>query len=138
MNSVALLHQPLDILACKQAVLTPATGGVVMFEGAVRNATHGRGVQHLIFEAYEPMAKAEMKKILDHAEEKWQLQGAIMHHRLGVVPIGEAAVVIVCTALHRKEAFEACQYCIDTLKETVPIWKKEVFVDGETWVSAHP
>ena len=90
------------------------------------------------FEAYGPMAVSEMRKIAVQAEEKWKCEKIAIHHRTGVLQIQEIAVIIAVATPHRKAAFEACQYCIDTLKETVPIWKKEIFEDGEIWVAAHP
>ncbi len=84
------------------------------------------------------MAIKEMKKIAVQAIEKWSLNKAVIHHRVGVLGIGEVPVIIAVSSPHRKEAFAACQYCIDTLKETVPIWKKEIFEDGQVWVAAHP
>lgn len=138
MEPVAIMEAPIDIDALRQAVTLEETGGQVVFVGTVRNATKGRRVQYLDFEAYKPMALSEMQKIVTDATQRWQLHGMMLHHRLGTVPIGAAAVVIACSAPHRKAAFAACEYAIDTLKETVPIWKKEVFEDGEVWVSAHP
>lgn len=109
-----------------------------MFIGTVRNATKGKAVLRLEFEAYEKMALAEMEKIAAYAIEKWPIQKLLIHHRTGVLNVGEVPVVIAVSAAHRDAAFEACRYVIDTLKQTVPIWKKEVFEDGEVWVAAHP
>jgi molybdopterin synthase catalytic subunit len=108
------------------------------FIGTVRNATKGKPVVRLEFEAYEPMAVAEMEKIAKQAFEKWPVQKVLVHHRTGVLDVGEVPVIIAVSAAHRAAAFEACRYIIDTLKETVPIWKKEIFEDGEVWVAAHP
>jgi molybdopterin synthase catalytic subunit len=84
------------------------------------------------------MAISEMHKIAAQACEKWQIQGIAIHHRVGVLEIGDAAVVIAVSTPHRAEAFEACKWVIDTLKQSVPIWKKEIFEDGEVWAAAHP
>lgn len=92
----------------------------------------------LEFEAYEAMALPEMRKIADDAMQKFPILRISMHHRTGVLDIGEIPVVIAVSSAHRAAAFAACQYCIDTLKQTVPIWKKEIFEDGEVWVAAHP
>ncbi|HAA13501.1 MAG TPA: molybdenum cofactor biosynthesis protein MoaE [Cytophagales bacterium] len=138
MEDIFLTEARLDAQACTEAVTTDASGGIVLFVGTVRNATKGKTVQYLDFEAYAPMAISEMRKIADQATKQWSLHHVVIHHRTGKVPIGEEAVVIACSSAHRKEAFAACQFAIDTLKETVPIWKKEVFEDGEVWVSAHP
>lgn len=138
MKDIFITEEKLDAKSCTDAVTYPGAGGIVVFVGTVRDQTKGKTVRHLEFEAYEQMALKEMQKIADHATEKWSLHKMVIHHRTGLVKIEEEAVVIACSSAHRKEAFEACQYAIDTLKETVPIWKKEVFEDGEVWVSAHP
>ena len=113
-------------------------GAVATFVGTVRGQTKGRKVIRLEFEAYEPMARLELRKIAASAADRFQLNRVSIHHYLGVAPVGMVVVVIAVTAPHRRHVFEACQYCIDTLKETVPIWKKEIFEDGEVWVSATP
>jgi molybdopterin synthase catalytic subunit len=135
---IQLLDSPLDPQVAIKLAADPGTGGCVTFIGTVRNQTQGRAVIRLDFEAYAPMAIAEMRKIADHAAEKWSAHQVVIHHRVGSLEIGDVAVVIVVATPHRKAAFEACQYAIDALKETVPIWKKEVFADGEVWVAAHP
>lgn len=127
-----------QIAACETAVLTAEAGGTVVFIGTVRNKTQGKAVIRLEFEAYEKMALSEMRKIAQQAIDKFAVLKIAMHHAVGAVEIGGVAVVIAVSAPHRGAAFEACEYCIDTLKQTVPIWKKEVFEDGEVWVSAHP
>ena len=118
--------------------MSPESGGIDVFIGTVRNATKGKKVIRLEFEAYEPMAIAEMEKIAKQAFDKWPVQKVLIHHRTGVLDVGEVPVIIVVSAAHRAAAFEACRYIIDTLKQTVPIWKKEIFEDGEVWVAAHP
>ena len=109
-----------------------------MFIGTVRDATKGKPVVRLEFEAYVPMALSEMRKLAEQATAKWPLHKVLLHHRTGVLPIGDVPVVIAVSAAHRAAAFEACRFLIDTLKQTVPIWKKEIFEDGEVWVAAHP
>lgn len=138
MIEVHISDTDLDINACIQKVRTPESGGIDVFIGTVRNATKGKTVQRLEFEAYEAMAVKEMNKIATTASEKWPLHHILIHHRVGVLEVGAVPVVIAVSAAHRVAAFEACRYIIDTLKETVPIWKKEVFEDGEVWVAAHP
>jgi len=133
-----LSDTPLDIMACIAQVTGPGCGGVDVFIGAVRDKTQGRAVFRLEFEAYENMALREMRKIAEEAFAKWPVQAVAIHHRTGVLQVGDVAVVIAVGAAHRDAAFEACRFAIDTLKQTVPIWKKEVFADGEVWVSAHP
>ncbi len=128
----------LDIMACIDQVMGPDSGGVDVFIGTVRHATRGRPVLRLEFEAYEGMALREMRKIAEAAQSKWPLHALVLHHRTGVLEPGEVAVVIAVSAAHRDAAFAACRLVIDTLKQTVPIWKKEVFEDGEVWVAAHP
>lgn len=138
MKEVFITSDPLDSDACTKAVTFPDAGGLVVFVGNVRNITKGKPVKHLVFEAYEKMAIKEMAKIVDEARLEWDLKKMVIHHRTGLIQVGEAAVVIACSSAHRKAAFEACEYAIDRLKVTVPIWKKEFFEDGEVWVSAHP
>ncbi len=135
---VQLLDRPLDPAEALGFVESPEAGGIVQFVGAVRNQTKGRRVVRLEFEAYAPMAVSEMRKIAEEAGRRWPLLAIAIHHRVGVLDIGQLPVVIAVAAPHRKEAFEACQFAIDTLKQTVPIWKKEIFEDGEVWVAATP
>jgi len=138
MIDIQLLHTPLSEQVCLDFVKTPDTGGIVVFVGTVRNQTKGKTVMKLDFEAYEPMAISEMRKIAEQAVEQFLLKKISVHHRVGTLAIGEVPVVIAVSSAHRKAAFDACEYVIDTLKETVPIWKKEIFEDGEVWVSATP
>ncbi len=135
---VQLLETPLDPSEALAFVQGAGAGGMVQFVGAVRNQTKGRRVLRLEFEAYEPMALSEMRKIAEEAARRWPLLAIAIHHRVGVLDIGQLPVVIAVSSPHRKEAFEACQFAIDTLKQTVPIWKKEIFEDGEVWVAATP
>jgi molybdopterin synthase catalytic subunit len=118
--------------------MSPDSGGIDVFIGTVRNATKSKTVVQLEFEAYEKMALAEMGKIAEQACSKWPVKKLLIHHRTGVLAVGEIPVVIAVSAAHRAAAFEACRYVIDTLKQTVPIWKKEIFEDGSLWVAAHP
>ena len=106
--------------------------------GTVRQCTAQRRVLRLEFEAYAPMALREMEKLAATVSQRWAAQRIAIHHRLGTLLVGEVAVVIAVATPHRQAAFEACQYTIDTLKQTVPIWKREVFEDGAVWVAAHP
>lgn len=138
MLDIQILHTALDPAVCEQAVASDSAGGTVVFVGTVRNQTKGKKVLHLDFEAYEPMALKEMRKIAEEVSRRWEALHVSVHHRVGSLQIGEIPVIIAVSTPHRKAAFEACQYAIDTLKETVPIWKKEFFEDGEVWVAAHP
>ncbi len=138
MIDIRILDKELLTDACIDAVKDPRAGGIAVFIGTVRNSTKGKEVIRLDFESFIPMAEKEMRKIADHITEKWGALHVSIHHRVGSLDIGEIPVVIAVSTPHRKAAFEACEYAIDTLKETVPIWKKEIFQDGEVWVAAHP
>lgn len=118
--------------------MSPESGGIDVFIGTVRNTTKDKKVIRLEFEAYESMAIAELKKIAGQAFETWPVQKILIHHRNGILQVGEVPVIIAVSAAHRAAAFDACRFIIDTLKQTVPIWKKEFFEDGEVWVAAHP
>lgn len=113
-------------------------GAVTVFIGTVRAKTNSRKVVRLEYECYEPMAISEINKIVEQAKQKWPILAVAISHRVGILKLGDEAVVLAVSTPHRKESFEACQFIIDTLKQTVPIWKKEVFEGGEEWVSAHP
>jgi len=138
MIDIQLLDTPLVPQTCIDFVSNDNAGGISVFVGTVRKQTRGKTVVRLDFEAYAPMAISEMRKIAEQAAGKWPVEKMSIHHRTGTLQIGEIAVIIAVATPHRKAAFEACQYAIDTLKETVPIWKKEIFEDGEVWVAAHP
>lgn len=138
MIDIQLFREPLNVQSCIDWVTGAASGGIDVFIGTVRNQTKGKKVLRLEFEAYPVMAINEMKKIAESAVAKWPVDKILIHHRTGVLTTGDIPVVIAVSAAHRDAAFEACRYAIDTLKQTVPIWKKEVFEDGETWVAAHP
>jgi molybdopterin synthase catalytic subunit len=134
----SLSDRPLDVEEVVRRVAGPDAGGLVTFLGAVRDRSRGRRIRHLEYEAYPPMAAREMEKICDEAGRRWPGARVAIAHRYGHLAIGDLAVVVVAAAPHRPEAFEACRFAIDTLKETVPIWKKEVAADGECWVDEHP
>lgn len=135
---ILLSDQPLDVQQAVNAVNDAGAGAVDVFIGTVRNKTQDRPVVRLDYEAYDSMAIAQMRKLAEETAGKWPVAGIAIHHRKGVLRIGDIAVVIAVSTPHRQEAFEACKYTIDTLKERVPIWKKEIFEDGEVWVAAHP
>jgi molybdopterin synthase catalytic subunit len=128
---------PLDEAEVCARVEGPDAGGVVSFVGRVRNRARGHEIEHLEYEAYPAMAEKEMEKIAEAAAERWPGTRVAIAHRIGRLEIGDAAVVVVAASAHRAEAFEACRYAIDTLKETVPIWKREVATDGAYWVDDH-
>ncbi len=138
MIDIKIDTEPLSLQTCFDKVMSPVAGGIDVFIGTVRNSTKGKKVVHLEFEAYETMALQEMRKIAENIIEKWPVHHIVIHHRVGVLKTGEIPVIIAVSAAHRDAAFTACRYAIDTLKQSVPIWKKEVFEDGEVWVAAHP
>lgn len=125
---------PIDLSVVSQ-VATPMDGAVVTFLGVVRGATEGRAVTGLDYEAYDEMAVKEMKRIAEEAVAKWAVSKIAIIHRTGSLEVGDVSVAIVVSAPHRGEAFDACEFLIDTLKVSVPIWKKELFEDGSSsWV----
>ncbi len=137
-TSIKITSEKLDLHECYNFVTDDSCGGISAFVGTVRNDTKGKEVQQLDFSTYKPMALKEMQKIADLALEKYPIEKIAIHHAEGLLQIGEVPVIITTSSKHRKAAFDACQFAIDTLKETVPIWKKEHFSDGEVWVNAHP
>ncbi|CAM1345849.1 molybdenum cofactor biosynthesis protein MoaE [Tenacibaculum crassostreae] len=137
-TSIKITNEKLNLQECIDFVSEDSCGGIVPFIGTVRNATQNKTVTQLDFSSYVPMAIKEMQKIADTVLEKFTIEKIAIHHAIGTLKIGDIPVIITVSAPHRNAAFEACQYAIDTLKETVPIWKKEYFEDGEVWVNAHP
>ena len=132
------LHdRPLEVDEVVARVAGPDAGGLVTFVGAVRDHSKGHGIRHLEYEAYPGMAEREMEKIADEVARRWPEARLAIAHRVGHLEVGDLAVVIAAAAAHRAEAFEACRFAIDTLKQTVPIWKKEVTTSGEYWVEDH-
>jgi molybdopterin synthase catalytic subunit len=128
-----LVHKPIDVAALMQHVRAGQDGAIVSFDGFVRNESHGRPTLHLEYEAYESMALAKMEEIGAQIHERFAIHRVAMVHRLGRLEIGETSVFIAVSAPHRAAAFDACRFAIDTLKKTVPIWKKEYFADGAVW-----
>jgi len=137
-KNIHLSAEPLEIGTCRDFASGNSNGAECIFIGTVRNATDGRTVHQLHFECYESMAMKEMDKIAGKALPQFEISAIAIHHRIGTLAIGDIPVIIAVGAAHRGAAFSACQFAIDTLKESVPIWKKEFFEDGEVWVSAHP
>jgi molybdopterin synthase catalytic subunit len=129
-----LTTNPIDVGAVARRVVLPECGATVTLDGYAREWTKGRRTLYLVYEAYEPMAVNEMKKLVAQAHEKFDIAHIGIVHRTGRLEIGETSVVISVSAPHRRAAFEACEWAIRELKRTVPIWKKEVFEDGEVWV----
>lgn len=131
---IELRYDSLSLDACVAAVRRPGSGGVATFIGSVRDVSEGHSVSFLEYEAYEPMALAKMQQVIDEAAAQWPVKAMAIQHRLGRLEIGEDAVVIAVSCPHRGEAFDACRYAIDRLKQIVPIWKKEYGEAGEAWV----
>ena len=129
---VRLVREPIDV-ALLQAI-SPADGGLCVFVGVVRNENGGRAVRYLEYEAFEEMALPLMQEIAAEARKRWPVTDVRIVHRLGRLEIGEASVAVAVASPHRDEAFLACRYAIDTLKATVPIWKKEFYADGAVWL----
>jgi molybdopterin converting factor subunit 1 len=138
---VKIGREPVDIEALERAVADPSAGATVTFAGTTRNGNAGRRVLRLEYEAYEPMALSEMRKLAHEAGERFKIVRIAIQHRIGFVDIGETSVAIAVSAAHRAEAFDACRFAIDRLKEVVPVWKKEYFEGGEVWIgcqTSHP
>lgn len=132
-----LTDQVLDARTVEQRVEDPGCGAIVTFVGTVRADNEGRDVDYLEYEAYPGMAEAKMAQIGAEIAERWSPSRVAMVHRLGRCDIGEASIVISVATPHRREAFEACRYAIDRVKEIVPIWKREVWKDGAVWIGMH-
>lgn len=131
---IQITREPLDRDALVATVTYPGAGGIVVFEGVVRDNARGKQVRYLEYDVYPEMAIKQIRAIVAEAEQRWGARHVAVAHRVGRLEIGEASVIIAVATPHRAEAFEACRYIIDTLKATVPIWKKEVATGGEEWV----
>ena len=128
-----ITDQPISLEPLVKAVTRSSSGAIATFLGVVREQTRGRKVRYLKYEAYREMAIPKMREIAEEVRRKWEVDDIAMVHRIGHLQIGEASVAIAVSAPHRHQALAACAYAIDRLKETVPIWKKEVWTDGEEW-----
>ena len=138
-NARALItREPIDTAALLEKMKRPDDGAAIVFEGIVRNNTRGRRTLFLDYEAYEEMAVKELESLIARALDQFQVRDAAIIHRLGRIEIGETSVLIVVASAHRAAAFDACRWLIDTLKRTVPIWKKEYFEDGAVWSDGEP
>jgi len=133
-----LSSEPLDEVAVSQVVDQPGCGAIVTFVGRVRNESHGDIVDRLEYEAYPEMVEAKFEEIAREARGKFEILDVAIHHRIGMLAIGDVSVVIAVSAAHRGAAFEACRYAIDRLKRIAPIWKKEFTPDGAVWVEDRP
>ncbi len=136
--TVRLTREPIRAEELVAAVASPRAGAVATFDGRVRNHAEGRQVRSLHYEAYEPMALREMEAICREAGRRWPLEGVAVVHRLGTLGIGESSVFVAVSSAHRADAFEACRFIIDRIKQTVPIWKKEFWDEGSGWVEPQP
>ncbi len=130
----SITQHPIDVPSILESVRTPHSGGTDIFIGTVRNHSHGRRVESLEYTAYIPMAEKMMAEIEEEMRKKWMLHIIVLVHRVGVLHVGDVAVVTAVSASHRNEAFEACRFAIDRIKEIVPIWKKEFYEEGTAWV----
>jgi molybdopterin synthase catalytic subunit/molybdopterin converting factor small subunit len=133
-GSFRLVDGPLDVAAVLREVEDPEAGAVASFVGTVRRSSRGRDVVHLEYEAYEEMAEPMLVRLGDELTERHGLCAVAVHHRLGRVEVGEASVAIAVSAPHRAAALDACREAIETLKTTIPLWKKEVYAGGEEWI----
>jgi molybdopterin synthase catalytic subunit len=131
---IELCSGPLSTERCMDAARRPGAGGMVVFVGSVRDMSEGKQVDFLEYEAYEPMALQKLTEVAAEAKQRWPVLGIAIQHRVGRLEIGDDAVVVAISCPHRAEAFEACRYAIDRLKEVVPIWKKEHGEGGQVWV----
>ncbi len=131
---IQITHEPLDRNVLIASVADPSVGGIAVFEGVVRDNARGKQVRYLEYDVYPEMAQQQIRDIVTEAEQRWGVEHVAVAHRVGRLEIGETSVIVVVATPHRAEAFDACRYIIDTLKTTVPIWKKEVATNGEEWV----
>jgi len=129
-----LTREPIDIRKVADSLQKPEDGAVIVFEGVVRNHSEDKAVRFLEYEAYEPMALAKLEEIGARAKGDYAIRDISIIHRLGRMDIGECSVAIAVAAAHRGPAFDACRFAIDTIKQIVPIWKKEFYEDGEVWI----
>jgi MoaE-MoaD fusion protein len=134
----SIVRDRIDTQAVLETLKQPEDGAAVVFEGVVRNHTRGRQTLYLDYEAYEDMALKKMEELASRALSQFVVRDVAIVHRLGRLEIGETSVLIGVAAAHRGAAFEACRWLIDTLKRTVPIWKKEYFIDGAVWADGEP
>jgi molybdopterin synthase catalytic subunit len=136
--TVELSEEPLDAAAIADRVRGDADGAVVTFAGVVRETSRGKTVEALVYEAYGSMARRQMEALATEARRRWAIGDVAVVHRTGTLRVGEVSVVIAVAAPHREEGFLACKWLIDELKRTVPIWKKEIYTEGERWIEDRP
>ena len=131
-------REVLDAERIAEEVRDPASGAIALFYGVVRNNNLGRTVEYLEYDAYPPLAQRMMAEIAAEVRARWEVTGVAIHHRTGRLGIGEASLLVAVAAPHRAAAFEACHYCVDRVKQIVPVWKKEVWQGGESWIEGTP
>ena len=129
-----LTHEVIDTSAVVGNLQKDEDGAIVTFEGVVRNNARGKSVRYLEYEAYEPMALKKLEEVGAMVKDKFDIRDIAIVHRLGHMDVGECSTVIVIASAHRVDAFDACRFAIDTIKQIVPIWKKEFYADGEVWI----
>ena len=134
MRPTGITSEPLDVGALARLVEAPGIGAVVTFLGIVRDHNQGRRVEHLVYEAYEPLAERSLARIVDEVRDRWPSVTLAVHHRIGRLDIGEASVAIAAGSAHRADGFAACRYAIERVKQIVPIWKHEYFQGGDVWI----
>jgi MoaE-MoaD fusion protein len=135
---IALVREPIRAESLLSQLKQGEDGAVVVFDGIVRNNTRGRRTLHLLYEAYEEMALKQMSALAQEANQRFAIRDLLLVHRLGRLQVGETSVLVAVASAHRAAAFDACRWLIDTLKKTVPIWKKEHFEDGAVWADGEP
>src|SRR5215470_9839629 len=138
MSRATIVREPIDTRGVLERIKSPEDGAAIAFEGVVRNNTRGRQTLYLDYEAYEAMALKQMEELAEEALGQFKVRDVAIVHRLGRLEIGETSVLIVVSSAHRAAAYEASRWLIDTLKRSVPIWKKEYFVDGAVWADGEP
>jgi molybdopterin synthase catalytic subunit len=133
----AIQHEPLDPAPLVAAVRRDHAGAIALFYGIVRNENMGRAVQYLEYDAYPEMALRKVREVADEVRVKFPIGEIGVLHRIGRLEIGETSLLVAVSSGHRKDAFEACHYAVDRIKQVVPIWKKEVWTDGSEWIEGH-
>lgn len=133
----AIRREPLDPKTLVEAVRRDESGAVALFYGVVRNENMGRNVQYLEYDVYPEMAIKKMNEVAEEVRAKYPITGIGVLHRVGRLEIGETSLLVAVSSAHRVAAFEACHFAVDRIKQIVPIWKKEVWEDGEEWIEGH-
>jgi molybdopterin converting factor subunit 1 len=131
-------REPLDPQRLVNLVRRDESGALALFYGVVRDHSQGRRVLYLEYDAYPSMAVKKIKQVAEEVRSRWEITDVAIHHRIGRLEVGETSLLVAVSAAHRREAFEACRYAVDRIKEIVPVWKKEVWEGGESWVEGHP